>query len=63
MSVQASVAVIEASTHADFLNVKPNKQSVQQENKLPRETALLPGRIFQLEKIGKIQFRRAIDKL
>ena len=27
MSVQASVAVIEASTHADFLNVKPNKQS------------------------------------
>jgi hypothetical protein len=64
-SAQASVAVTEASTHADFLSVKLDKRSVQQEeNKPPRETALLPGRIFQIrENIGKIQFRRAIDKL
>ena len=64
-SVQASVTLKEASTHDDFLRLSLDKRSVkQEENNPPRDPALLPGRIFQIrENIGKIQFRRALDKL
>ncbi len=63
-SVQASVKVKEASTFDDFLRLPLDKRS--QENNPPQQHdhALLPGRIFQIrENIGKIQFRRALDKL
>lgn len=66
-SVQASVTVKEASTYDDFLRLSLDKRSIQQEeNNPPRDHALLPGRIFPMqirENIGKIQLRRALDKL
>lgn len=66
-SVQASVKVKEASTFDDFLRLPLDKRSQQHEENNPpqqHDHALLPGRIFQIrENIGKIQFRRALDKL
>ncbi len=63
-SVQAVRHVVEVSTHADFLEME--KQSPQQEKENQRE-ALLPGRIFQIRELSKLQsklkFRQAIDKL
>ena len=63
MSVQASAAVTEASTYADFLPLSLDKRLVvQEENKPPCvPSALLPGRIFQIRE--NLQFRRALDKL
>ena len=56
-SVQAVRHVVDATTHADFLEME--KQSPQQEKENQSE-ALLPGRIFH---VSKLSFRKAIDKL
>lgn len=50
---------VEASTHVDFL---PQRSQEGKEKQTPCD-ALLPGRIFQIRELGKLQFRRAIDKL